>query len=185
VLFEMLTGRLPFDGESSQEIIMKHLTADPDLSVVPEAFRSVIARALRKDCTQRFASVQEMLAAVERAIEPAIEVRPEVPVLSPKGPQPGPTGVPAIDQPVLLITPPEPYFIGEHDEPEIVLGPVKPGPGKPLKTTFAFRPHGNRPLQGRPVVGTMAAGAATMARPPVTPEPIAQAIRSAWVGFVN
>jgi serine/threonine protein kinase len=35
VLYEMITGRVPFEGESSQEIIMKHLTADPDLSAVP------------------------------------------------------------------------------------------------------------------------------------------------------
>ena len=42
ILYELLTGRVPFDGESSQEIIMKHLTAEPDLWPVPEAFRSVI-----------------------------------------------------------------------------------------------------------------------------------------------
>ena len=31
ILFELLTGSVPFEGESSQEIIMKHLTADPEL----------------------------------------------------------------------------------------------------------------------------------------------------------
>ncbi|MDA1055435.1 MAG: serine/threonine-protein kinase [Planctomycetota bacterium] len=67
ILFELLTGRVPFEGESSQEIIMKHLTADPDLSPVPEAFRSVIKRSLLKDPAQRISSVDEMLAEVEIA----------------------------------------------------------------------------------------------------------------------
>src|SRR5205814_3346852 len=47
VLYELLTGRVPFDGESSQEIIMKHLTADPDLSAVPQPYRRIIERALQ------------------------------------------------------------------------------------------------------------------------------------------
>lgn len=68
VLFEMLTGRVPFDGESSQEIIMKHLTADPDLSAVEEPFASVIAKALEKDPDDRFASAGEMLSALEHAL---------------------------------------------------------------------------------------------------------------------
>ena len=63
MLYEMFTGRLPFDGESSQEIIMKHLTADPDLSVVPSAYREVIRRALLKDPEKRFANVEEMVRA--------------------------------------------------------------------------------------------------------------------------
>src|SRR5688572_8859691 len=36
ILYELLTGRVPFDGESSHEIIMKHLTAAPDVSPIPE-----------------------------------------------------------------------------------------------------------------------------------------------------
>jgi hypothetical protein len=62
ILFEVLTGRVPFEGESSQEIIMKHLTADPDLSGVPPGFRKVIAKALLKDPELRYRNVPEMCA---------------------------------------------------------------------------------------------------------------------------
>src|SRR5262245_3091044 len=62
VLFEMITGRTPFDGESSQEIIMKHLTADPDLSGVPQPFRTIVQRALQKDPEKRFHNAAEMVA---------------------------------------------------------------------------------------------------------------------------
>jgi serine/threonine protein kinase len=188
VLFEMLTGRLPFDGESSQEIMMKHLTADPDLSAVPEAFRSVIARALRKDSQQRFANVHDLLVAVERAMEPPVEVDgplAEIPLALPAAASAANASADAAS--VHVISPaPEPYFIGETDEPEILLGPVKPGPGKPLKTTAPARPQNHRPLPGRPAVLPMAAaGTAVLARPPAEQEPIAQAIKSACSGFVN
>ena len=61
LLFEMLTGRVPFEGESSQEIIMKHLTTQPDLSRVPKRYRSIIARAMAKDPNERFRSAHEIL----------------------------------------------------------------------------------------------------------------------------
>ena len=61
IFYEMLTGDVPFDGESSQEIIMKHLTADIRLEKVPPAFHRVIQRALEKDPHARFGSVSEML----------------------------------------------------------------------------------------------------------------------------
>ena len=71
ILFEMLTGQVPFDGESSQEIIMKHLTADPELDHLSDPYRRVIRSALSKDPDQRYESVSEMLAdlAGERPIK--------------------------------------------------------------------------------------------------------------------
>lgn len=67
ILYEMLTGRVPFEGESAQEIIMKHLTDDPNVSAVASPFREVIQRAMRKDPAKRFRNVTEMLAALQPA----------------------------------------------------------------------------------------------------------------------
>ncbi len=64
LLCEMLTGHVPFDGESSQEIMMKHLTADPDLTNVPAAFQPIIQHALLKDPTRRVLRVSDMLDEV-------------------------------------------------------------------------------------------------------------------------
>src|SRR5579872_2485457 len=49
MLYEMLTGHVPFSGESTGEILMKHLTEPPDLSKIPMQFRGVVGRALEKD----------------------------------------------------------------------------------------------------------------------------------------
>jgi len=70
ILYEMLTGRVPFDGESVGEVLMKHLTAEPDVSMLDEPYRSVVARALEKDPQRRFSSVAEMLAALPQPARP-------------------------------------------------------------------------------------------------------------------
>ena len=64
ILYELLTGNVPFDGESSQEIILKHLTADPDLTNVPQSFAYVIQRSLAKNPSSRFRDCREMLSAL-------------------------------------------------------------------------------------------------------------------------
>lgn len=64
ILYEMATGCVPFDGESSQEIIMKHLTADPDLSRVASPVREVVGKALQKNASHRFSDVREMIGAL-------------------------------------------------------------------------------------------------------------------------
>ncbi len=64
LLYEMLTGQVPFLGSSPAEILMKHMTAAPDLSNIEEPFARVIRRALAKDPAERYQGVQEMVEDV-------------------------------------------------------------------------------------------------------------------------
>ncbi len=70
LLYELTTGKLPFDGETYMSIVFKHVnepappprTINPDL---PEAVEQIIQKAMAKDPDQRYASAQELLTAVE------------------------------------------------------------------------------------------------------------------------
>lgn len=64
ILYEMLTGVVPFEGESVGEVLMKHLTAEPDLSRLNEPYRTVAAKALTKDPAARYRNVVEMVDAL-------------------------------------------------------------------------------------------------------------------------
>src|SRR6516225_3570386 len=90
ILYEMLIGRVPFDGESSGEILMKHLTAPPDLSKVPAEYLPIVSKALAKNPAQRYASMAEMA----RAIEALGADSSRVPAAAPSAP-PGGAAAPA------------------------------------------------------------------------------------------
>lgn len=64
LLYEMLTGQVPFLGASPAEILMKHMTAAPDLTNIEEPFARVIRRALAKDPAERYQNVQAMVEDV-------------------------------------------------------------------------------------------------------------------------
>lgn len=66
ILYELLTGHVPFEGESIGEVLMKHMTARPDVSMLPEPYRAVVAQALEKDPALRFRSAADMLAALPK-----------------------------------------------------------------------------------------------------------------------
>ena len=69
VLFEMLTGRLPFEGDNDLAIAVRHAnepapsptTFAPDL---PPALDAIVARALRKDPAERFQTAAEFFTAL-------------------------------------------------------------------------------------------------------------------------
>jgi len=79
VLYEMLTGTVPFTGASPSEVLLKHLGSEADMTGIAEPFASVIRKAMAKDPAQRFQSVQEVVEAVFGAEH----VRQSVSVFSP------------------------------------------------------------------------------------------------------
>jgi len=89
ILYEMLTGRVPFEGESAGEILMKHLTAPPDLNKVPPEFVPILAKALCKNPVHRFASIAEMARAIETTSLDAPPAPPPLPS------RPAPVSAPA------------------------------------------------------------------------------------------
>lgn len=64
MLYEMLTGRLPYRGSSMGEVLMRHLSDEPDLTGIAEPFARVIKKALAKKPEDRYADVNEMVDAL-------------------------------------------------------------------------------------------------------------------------
>ncbi len=85
MLYEMMTGRVPFEGETTAEILMKHLTAEPDLSILPEKLRPVIAAALEKDPDRRINDVEELERRFRTAVsDSGFAVDQPAPLLKPR-----------------------------------------------------------------------------------------------------
>lgn len=60
MLYEMLRGVPPYTGESMGEVLMKHLSSEPDVTAVPEPFASAIRKSMRRDPAERYQTAQEM-----------------------------------------------------------------------------------------------------------------------------
>ncbi|MCS7271811.1 MAG: protein kinase, partial [Gemmataceae bacterium] len=80
ILYEMLTGRLPFEGEAPVEQFHRHLFDSPNLSPLPEAWQPIIAKALAKDPQQRYQKILEFAHQVEKVFqEGAVPLRTPLP----------------------------------------------------------------------------------------------------------
>jgi eukaryotic-like serine/threonine-protein kinase len=94
MLYEMLTGNVPFEGQTTAEILMKHLTAEPDLSVLPERLRPVIQGALEKDPDRRTRCVEDVEMQFRHAVA-GTNVQAPIPLLTASTTSPGVTQVAA------------------------------------------------------------------------------------------
>jgi eukaryotic-like serine/threonine-protein kinase len=72
ILYELLTGMVPFDGETAVAIAFKQVSAEPRAPSerqpgVPASLDAVVLRALAKDPARRFADAEEFIAALQQA----------------------------------------------------------------------------------------------------------------------
>jgi eukaryotic-like serine/threonine-protein kinase len=103
VLFEMITGRVPFEGPTPSHVIVAILEKDPPplaryLSDVPEALEWIVTKALTRDREDRYQTAREMLtdlrrlkqrldvgAEIERSIAPDATRNPHITLSNARG----------------------------------------------------------------------------------------------------
>jgi serine/threonine protein kinase/Tol biopolymer transport system component len=113
VLYEVVTGMVPFDSRSLSEAVYKHVYAEPrsPLEVRPDLppdLAAIILRCLAKDPNGRFSTAGELAAAI-RAVAPAAVASSDAPAVAAISSQAGADQLQVqIDQAHLFVTPGEP-----------------------------------------------------------------------------
>ena len=74
VMYEMLTGKVPFDADTPVSVALKHMQEEPVPPIelnekIPSALNDIILKAMRKDPTLRYQSATEMLRDLNNALK--------------------------------------------------------------------------------------------------------------------
>lgn len=82
VLYQMLTGKLPFIGDSPISVALKHLQEKVEEPrkvnpLIPQSVENIILRAVRKDPEERYVSAKEMLEDLDSCLLPDRRVEPK------------------------------------------------------------------------------------------------------------
>jgi hypothetical protein len=117
IAFEILTGVVPFEGRTYQEVILRHVREAPDLQRLPEEARPVVGWLLAKDAADRPQRTAELLPVLWGGASAPAQAAPNtagqqkfvalLPPIAPAKPEPS------------LSTP----------APSVAAGPVAPSPG--------------------------------------------------------
>ncbi len=74
VMYEMLTGRVPFDADTPVSVALKHMQEEPIEPIeinpnIPSSVNKIIMKALKKDTTLRYQSSSEMLVDLKASLK--------------------------------------------------------------------------------------------------------------------
>ena len=74
VLYEMLTGKVPFDSDTPVSVALKHMQEEPIHPIVlkpsiPQSVNDIIVKAMQKDPESRYANATEMLRDLEKSLK--------------------------------------------------------------------------------------------------------------------
>ena len=173
VAYQLLTGAVPFDGESVPEILQQHcFTPAPDPSMSrpdsPAVLTAIVHRLLSKDPEQRFASTAELVnaldnipfteserAAGESALKALVRARSSLP---PVHPHPVESGIaPQLSDPSFTTgsgrrgSPPSIKRVSDPTSPDVTTGSRAADPTAPMAA--APQPvRGAAPVASRPGV---------------------------------
>lgn len=75
IMFQMFTGKLPFESDTPMGIIFAHLKSEPPKPTsiakdIPPELEAIILKALQKDAEQRYQTVRDLLAEIEPLLAP-------------------------------------------------------------------------------------------------------------------
>lgn len=74
VMYEMVTGRVPFDADTPVSVALKHMQEEPEEPIevnpnVPTSVNKIIMKALQKDTSLRYQTASEMLVDLKKALK--------------------------------------------------------------------------------------------------------------------
>lgn len=100
VLFEMLTGKLPFESESAIGVALKHMQDEaPDVRsirpTIPEPVSRMVARALSKDPAERYQTASAFKLDMMRFLDPEADLPPVQPAADPPAAVPSRSELPS------------------------------------------------------------------------------------------
>jgi serine/threonine-protein kinase len=72
VLYELLTGRALFHGETITDVLAAVLREDPDLTAVPARVRPLIRKCLEKDPKKRLRDIADYSLLIAADVEPMV-----------------------------------------------------------------------------------------------------------------
>ncbi|MFE9256416.1 protein kinase [Streptomyces sp. NPDC006879] len=163
MLFQLLTGRLPFDADSPLAIAYAHVQEEPPPPssmnrALPPAVDALVARALKKNPNERFPSAATMLDACARAASAGTH---RAPVIVESGPANSGAGLGAAVFPPLgsaTPAPPPP----QPQQPYGAAGPVAQGPMQPrAPLSMGPQPSYGYPQQSYPTPPSAGYGQST------------------------
>lgn len=83
VMYQMLTGKLPFLGESPISVALKHLQEDVEdprnvNPAIPQSVENIILKSMRKKPSERYDSAREMMQDLETCLTPERRNEPKI-----------------------------------------------------------------------------------------------------------